>query len=141
MARADLLLDLVRAGARGDRSLFRKSLEALVTEERAKQHHVLADRLAAHLNAGGLPNASASPSPAHGRPGQALTRRNGGDGGRLHPRRLVVSTGRTARVCAVRIVSLDKTADCTPGASHLTSPPPGEVSERFKEHAWKVCVR
>ena len=53
MARADLLLDLVRAGARGDQPLFRKSLEALVSEERAKQHHVLADRLAAHLNAGG----------------------------------------------------------------------------------------
>ncbi|MCK5800480.1 MAG: AAA family ATPase [Deltaproteobacteria bacterium] len=49
MARADLLLDLVRAGARGDQVLFRKALEALVTEERAKQHHILADRLAAHL--------------------------------------------------------------------------------------------
>ena len=68
MARADLLLDLVRAGARGDQPLFRKSLEALVSEERAKQHHVLADRLAAHLNAGAPPNASASPS---------LTRRKG----------------------------------------------------------------
>ena len=61
MARSGLLLDLVRAGARGDRALFRKSLEALVTEERAKQHHVLADRLAAHLQpdsaraAGGTP--------------------------------------------------------------------------------------
>ena len=53
MARADLLLNLVRAGAKGDHLLFRKSLEALVAEERAKQHHVLADRLAAHLNAGG----------------------------------------------------------------------------------------
>ena len=84
MARADLLLDLVRAGARGDRPLFRKSLEALVTEERAKQHHVLADRLAAHLNAGDLPNAGASPSPAHGRPGQALTRRNGPVAGSFH---------------------------------------------------------
>ena len=49
MARSSLLLDLVRAGARGDQVLFRKALEALVTEERAKQHHVLADRLAAHL--------------------------------------------------------------------------------------------
>lgn len=49
MARADLLLDLVRAGAKGDRNLFRKALEALVSEERAKQHHILADRLAAHL--------------------------------------------------------------------------------------------
>jgi len=49
MARADILLDLVRAGARGDQAMFRKSLEALVAEERARQHHVLADRLAANL--------------------------------------------------------------------------------------------
>lgn len=53
MARAALLLDLVRAGARGDQVLFRKALEALISEERAKQHHILADQLAAHLNAGG----------------------------------------------------------------------------------------
>lgn len=51
MARADLLLDLVRAGARGDQVLFRKALEGLISEERAKQHHILADRLAAHLQA------------------------------------------------------------------------------------------
>ncbi len=49
MARADLLLDIVKAGAEGDHELLRKALEALVTEERAKQHHVLADRLAEHL--------------------------------------------------------------------------------------------
>ena len=30
---------------------------------------------------------------------------------------------------------------CVSGASPLTFPAPGEVSERFKEHAWKVCVR
>jgi SpoVK/Ycf46/Vps4 family AAA+-type ATPase len=53
MARSDLLLDLVRAGARGDHTLFRKALEALVAEERAKQHHVLADRLASHLQQNG----------------------------------------------------------------------------------------
>ncbi len=50
MARADLLLNLVRAGAKGEHALFRKALEALVAEERAKQHHVLADRLAGYLN-------------------------------------------------------------------------------------------
>ena len=50
MARADLLLDIVRAGAQGEPALFRKALEALIAEERAKQHHILADRLAAHLN-------------------------------------------------------------------------------------------
>lgn len=53
MARADMLLNLVRAGARGDQELFRKSLEALIAEERSKQHHVLADRLAVHLQHNG----------------------------------------------------------------------------------------
>ena len=33
--------------------LFRKALEALIAEERAKQHHILADRLAAHLQISG----------------------------------------------------------------------------------------
>lgn len=50
MARADLLLELVRAGARGEQALFRKALEALIAEERGKQHHILADRLAGYLN-------------------------------------------------------------------------------------------
>lgn len=52
MARADLLIDLVRAGARGEQAHFRKALEALIAEERAKQHHILADRLAGYLNQG-----------------------------------------------------------------------------------------
>lgn len=49
MARSDLLLSLVKAGSRGDSILFRRSLEALVAEERAKHHGVLADRLAEYL--------------------------------------------------------------------------------------------
>jgi len=53
MARADLLLNLVRAGSSGDRALFRKALEALIADEKGKQHGVLADRLAAHLNSSG----------------------------------------------------------------------------------------
>ena len=53
MARADLLLELVRAGVRADQGLFRKTVEAVVAEERAKQHFVLADRLAAHLQQNG----------------------------------------------------------------------------------------
>ncbi len=61
MPSADNLLDLVRAGARGDQGLFRKALEALIAEERAKQHHVLADRLASHLNSNG---GQVSPAPA-----------------------------------------------------------------------------
>jgi SpoVK/Ycf46/Vps4 family AAA+-type ATPase len=55
MARADLLLDIVRAGAEGNQELFRKALEAIVAEERGKQHNVLADQLVAHLKANGPP--------------------------------------------------------------------------------------
>ena len=53
MARADLLIALVRASALNDRLRFRKTLEALISEERAKQHHILADRLAEYLNSTG----------------------------------------------------------------------------------------
>ncbi|PDO10328.1 MAG: AAA family ATPase [Candidatus Reconcilbacillus cellulovorans] len=49
MARADLLLNLVVAGSKGDAQLFRRTVEALIAEERSKQHHVLADRLAESL--------------------------------------------------------------------------------------------
>lgn len=49
MARADLLLSLIRAGARGDHSQFEKTVEALAAEERAKNHGILADRLLANL--------------------------------------------------------------------------------------------
>jgi len=49
MARSDLLLDLVRAGSAGDQPRFKRVVEAIVAEERAKQHHVLAERLSRHL--------------------------------------------------------------------------------------------
>jgi hypothetical protein len=60
MARADLLIDLVRAGTRGDQTFFRKALEGLIAEERAKQHHILADRLASYLQQN---SNSANPQP------------------------------------------------------------------------------
>lgn len=49
MPRAGHLLDLVRAGAGGNQTQFQKALEAIIVDERGKQHHILADRLAAHL--------------------------------------------------------------------------------------------
>jgi len=49
MARADLLINLVRAGAQGDQLGFRRTVEAIVAEERERQHHVVADRLAEFL--------------------------------------------------------------------------------------------
>jgi SpoVK/Ycf46/Vps4 family AAA+-type ATPase len=45
MARSDLLINLVKAGATGDQSLFRKTVDALIAEERGKNHDILADRL------------------------------------------------------------------------------------------------
>ena len=45
MARSDLLLDLVDAERRGDRDKFRILVEAVIAEERANQHHLVADRL------------------------------------------------------------------------------------------------
>lgn len=45
MARADLLINLVKAGVNGDQQLAQRTAEAIVAEERAKQHSVLADRL------------------------------------------------------------------------------------------------
>ena len=51
MARSDLLLSIVRAGATGDRATLRSSVEAVVAEERSKNHHILADRLQRALNA------------------------------------------------------------------------------------------
>ena len=46
MARSDLLVSLVQAGNTGDRKSFRSVAEAIIAEERAKRHDVLADRLA-----------------------------------------------------------------------------------------------
>ena len=61
MARADQLLALARAGSCGDRPSFRKALEKIIAEERARQHHVLADRLAAHLEAEGRTDKALGP--------------------------------------------------------------------------------
>ncbi len=59
MARSDLILSLVRAATQGNAGLLRQTVEALIAEERAKQHHVLADRLAASL----VQNREALPRP------------------------------------------------------------------------------
>src|SRR6266436_6208989 len=45
MARSDLLINLVRAGVSGDTGTFRRTVDAIVAEERAKQHNIVADQL------------------------------------------------------------------------------------------------
>lgn len=49
MARADLIVRLVKASRTGDQALIRKTVEALAADERAKNHNILADRLLAQL--------------------------------------------------------------------------------------------
>lgn len=45
MARSDLLINLIKAGVSGDNGTFRRTVDAIVAEERAKQHNVIADKL------------------------------------------------------------------------------------------------
>jgi SpoVK/Ycf46/Vps4 family AAA+-type ATPase len=45
MARSDLLVNLVKSSASGDKHTFQRTVEAIVAEERANQHNVVADRL------------------------------------------------------------------------------------------------
>jgi AAA+ superfamily predicted ATPase len=49
MSRSDLVLNLVKAGVTGDQGLLKTTVEALAADERAKQHHQLADRLVENL--------------------------------------------------------------------------------------------
>ena len=59
MARSDLLLSLVKAGARGDTTGARSVTEAIIAEERAKRHNVLADRLTTAMRVNGADPATA----------------------------------------------------------------------------------
>ena len=51
MARADLLVHLVRAAKERDDESLRRTVESMVAEERVKQHHLLAERLEEALHA------------------------------------------------------------------------------------------
>ena len=50
MSRSDLLLQLVQSGGTGDKILFRKVVEAIIAEEKSKQHNTLAEKLQESLN-------------------------------------------------------------------------------------------
>lgn len=45
MASSEKLVSLVRAGLAGDRTMLRSAAEAIAADERAKKHHILADRI------------------------------------------------------------------------------------------------
>ncbi len=64
MARSDLLVALVKAGTSGDKRAVRSAAEAIIAEERAKQHNILANRLsqATQVN-GNVPSTPTAPEP------------------------------------------------------------------------------
>jgi SpoVK/Ycf46/Vps4 family AAA+-type ATPase len=62
MARSDLLLSLVKAGSAGDKRAFQATTEAIIAEERAKNHGVLADRLSKAIHQNG--NGTRMPAPS-----------------------------------------------------------------------------
>lgn len=64
MARSDLLVGLVQHGLTGDKNRFKKTVEAIIAEERQKQHNVLAERLSELL---------ASPTQEVPRPSPVMT--------------------------------------------------------------------
>ena len=70
MARSDLLVSLVRAGASGDSRELATTVEALIAEERAKQHYILADRLERALRNNG------KGGPSHAVAGSAVRARD-----------------------------------------------------------------
>lgn len=73
MARADLILSLVRAATRGDQTQLQKTVEALASDERAKNHGILADRLIAQLqqDSNGRPR-SFAPAPVRSAAGPLI---------------------------------------------------------------------
>ncbi len=53
MARADLLVSLVRSGSAGDQLGFRRAVEAIIAEENSKQHGIVASQLTEALKTEG----------------------------------------------------------------------------------------
>lgn len=51
MARSDLLVTLVKASTAGDRKTIRSTVEAMIAEEKSRQHNGLAEKLTHALNA------------------------------------------------------------------------------------------
>lgn len=62
MARSDLLVSLVRAASSGDKATVRSTAEALAADERAKNHHILADRLQRALSSVTVSSSSLLPA-------------------------------------------------------------------------------
>lgn len=129
MARADLLISLVRAGAQGDQVGFRRTVEAIVAEERERQHHVVADRLQEFLRASAR---GTEPPPPEG-VGSLIHE--------IHPRRVLgdlVLPAQVASACAELVeeqqrVDLLRSYGLEPRHRVLLSGPPGNGKTSLAE--------
>lgn len=54
MARSDLLLQLIESGIKGDKPLFRKAVEAIIAEERSRNHKLYADKIEGIIQLAGI---------------------------------------------------------------------------------------
>ena len=66
MARSDLILNLVRSARTGDRRSLERSVEAMIVEEKARQHGVFAKRLEDELRMPCSPLTGALPIQTNG---------------------------------------------------------------------------
>ena len=64
MARSDLLIALVKSGSAGDKRGVRAAAEAIIAEENAKQHRILAERLTRAMQANGHGTHAAGAQPS-----------------------------------------------------------------------------
>jgi len=110
MARSDLLLKLIQHGAAGDNDAFRRAAEAVIADERAKKHNVLADRLESYLR-------------------QSKTRSYNGNGNGNGNGRLDSPAGQKARDLVREIWPERRLEDL-----HLPSHVRTEINELLREH-------
>lgn len=82
MARSDLIVELVRAGVKGDEDAVRTVAEKLAADERAKRHGVVAERITKALNSASRPAGS-----GNGRNGALRVRDDSGGISRREPDR------------------------------------------------------
>ena len=82
MARSDLIVELVRAGVKGDENAVRTVAEKLAADERAKRHGVVAERITKALNSASRPAGS-----GNGRNGALRVRDDSGGISRREPHR------------------------------------------------------
>lgn len=105
MARSDLLAALVKAGTSGDTQAARRAAEAIIAEERAKKHDVLAERLTTIVSNGNGTQAAFAPNEALTRGREFLAE--------LRPRRQLrdMILPRTARQAVEQLIEEQLRAD------------------------------